>query len=357
MSKKANYSLIGAFVIGAVVLAAAAVVILGGGKFFKEKQQYVMYFEGSVKGLSIGAPVVFRGVKIGSVTDIRLRARPEEQTIEIPVFIEVLPGKFETEGEEQPDVDRPEEPGGYYKELLDAGLRARLQMQSFVTGQMMIELDFHPDTEIRLHEREFGIPEIPTIQSSLQQLEQTLQKLPLEQLLNKVTRTLEGIERKVNSPALDESIENLNALLKDTRHLIQNVDAQVEPLANTIGDAAKDYGKLARDVDTQVEPLAASIDSTVKDYGQLARDIDQEIEPLAASIREPLKAATETMETAKATLNNLKASTDEGSPTRQELLKAMQEISAAARSIRALTDYLKQHPESLLRGKGGAGRR
>ena len=89
MSKPANKTLIGVFVIVAIGLVVGAILILGSGRFFRHYPKYVMYFESSVKGLSIGSPVVFRGVKVGSVTDISMDFNPSDLSILIPVYVEL----------------------------------------------------------------------------------------------------------------------------------------------------------------------------------------------------------------------------------------------------------------------------
>ena len=87
MSKKANKTLIGVFVVAAIVMMTAAVIILGSGKFFAEKHDYIAFFEGSVKGLRNGAPVMFRGVRIGEVTDLALYYQRDDSSFRIPVRI------------------------------------------------------------------------------------------------------------------------------------------------------------------------------------------------------------------------------------------------------------------------------
>ena len=94
-----NQAVIGAFVVGAVVLAVVGVIVFGSGKMFQKVNHYVMYFEGSVKGLNIGAPVTFRGVKIGSVVEISLHVNPENLKFHIPVVIEINKGKIEKTAE------------------------------------------------------------------------------------------------------------------------------------------------------------------------------------------------------------------------------------------------------------------
>ncbi len=123
MSKQANKTVIGGFVVGAVALAVVGIVIFGSGRFFAKTNRYVLYFEGSVKGLSVGAPVVFRGVKIGSVTDIRLVAIAKTLTINIPVFVEIAPERFRIELG-LAIVFRPD-PKKALKLLIDRGMRAR----------------------------------------------------------------------------------------------------------------------------------------------------------------------------------------------------------------------------------------
>ena len=94
MSKHANPTLIGAFVVGAVILAVAAVLLLSSGDLFVQKPRFVLYFKGSVKGLNIGSPVTFRGVNIGTVTNIQLVMGVSESDIRIPVIIEINPANF-----------------------------------------------------------------------------------------------------------------------------------------------------------------------------------------------------------------------------------------------------------------------
>ena len=146
MSKQANKTVIGIFVVVAIALVVAAVLILGSGKFFKQTLKAVCYFEGSVGGLNIGAPVVFRGVRIGSVTDVILRFDTKKLVFVIPVYIEIEPDKFSVIGV------RPKQLGENLKTFIDRGLRASLETQSIVTGQMQVGLDFKPDKPAKFAE-------------------------------------------------------------------------------------------------------------------------------------------------------------------------------------------------------------
>ena len=138
MSKPANKTMIGLFVVGAIVLVVVAIGVLGSGKLFKESIPYVMVFEGSVKGLNVGAPVMFRGVKIGSVTSIRMRADYATKAMTILVYADSEPNKVEIVNIDQATAKAVNRQDRYanMKQLIARGLRAQLEMQSIVTGHL-----------------------------------------------------------------------------------------------------------------------------------------------------------------------------------------------------------------------------
>ena len=343
MSKQANKTVIGAFVVGAIAVAVAAIMIFAGGKFLTRYNTYVMYFPGSVKGLNVGAPVVFRGVKIGSVKTIDLRYDSKTLQVQIPVLVEIIHAARGMRGALDPDEE--------LERLIEIGLRAQLGSQSFVTGQLQIELDFYPDEEARLVGNLLGThkayPEVPTIPSSFEKIRKKLADLPIDELFAKATSALTGFDKLVNSPELPEIIRSLKLTVDDTRKLINNVDAQIKPLATSIDKTVKDFGKLARDADKQIKPLGSGMKATVKDVQKLVNDIDKKTLP---QIDATVKDIQKTFVDADDLL-------DEDSKLVYEMENALMEISAMARSMRELADYLKRHPESLIRGKGGSGRR
>ena len=124
MSTKVSKTAIGAFVLGAIVLLVAAVLVLGAGKFFTKKHTYITYFVGSVKGLNLGSPVTFRGVKVGEVTDISIVADPtsKDDRLKIPVIFDLVPGKFKGT---KPEFQR--DPKAIEIAVKELGLRTQLQ--------------------------------------------------------------------------------------------------------------------------------------------------------------------------------------------------------------------------------------
>jgi paraquat-inducible protein B len=330
MSKQASKSLIGAFVLGALGLVIAGVVIFGSGKFFREVDKDVMFFEGSVKGLQIGAPVVFRGVQIGHVTDIVLRLNAKKLTAFIPVYTEIYPQKIvPIEGDQSYDQR-------YLQALIKKGLRAQLQLQSFVTGQLIVNIDFYPNTPIRLVGLEKNYPEIPTIPSSLEQLTRSLEELPLKEIADRLNETLAGINRLVTSRDLQASIGSLNHLLKNTDALVKNLNTQVGPLASDI----KGTTDAARGAFVQAEKTLR-FDEGVP--GQIA-----------SSIKDTLSAAQDTLKETRTAVKNINGIAVQNANLGYEIGRTLEQIDELSRSIRILADYLERHPEALLRGKSPA---
>ncbi len=175
MAKQANRKLIGGFVVIAVGVMAASVVIFGSGDFFKEKREYVLYFEGSVKGLSAGSPVLFRGVQVGDVKKIVIRSDLKEDKAYIPVFIEIYPDNFQIMAGGVKTKDWKNR----LPELIKRGLRAQLVSESLITGQLAIEIDMHPDTPVVLKNLDKDYPEIPTMPSTMARLADALEKVDL----------------------------------------------------------------------------------------------------------------------------------------------------------------------------------
>lgn len=321
MAKQANRKLIGGFVVIAVGILAASVVIFGSGDFFKEKREFVMYFEGSVKGLSVGSPVLFQGVQVGVVKRIVIRSYLKEQKAYIPVFIEVYPENFQIVGDPAKVKDRRENWKERLPELIQRGLRAQLVTQSLITGQLAIEMSEYPDTPIELKHLDRDYPEIPTIPSTTQRLVKALEKIDLEEIDRKLQSILSGLDKLVNNPELAGSMTELKGLLQDARSTVENLNGRIGPLTENLNGTLSEARQLLNDVDGELKPLADNVNKTLQDFSELARDADALLEGSLA----------------------------------YELENTLKSLSEAARSLQLLSEYLKRHPESLLKGKDGSG--
>ena len=264
-------------------------------KTYLHKERYLLFFEGSVRGLTVGAPVMLRGIAIGKVLDIQLQLSVEDLQFHIPVLIEVEPERIAVRG----DRGALEETG-MIRQLVAKGLRAQLKTGSLITGQLYVELDFYPDALYAVLAREGDYEVLPTISGSLEALTNKvtaildrLDAFPFDRIGKDLTDTLAGASEIVNSAALKQGIVELEKSLAEIRALAEQLNTGIAP--------------------------------------ELA----------------------ETLRQTTATLQGVRRMIEEGSPMSVELRRSLNEVSGAARSLKVLTDYLERHPEALLRGKGG----
>jgi paraquat-inducible protein B len=362
---RANPKVIGAFVVGAVALVVIGVLLLGGAQWLTEKRAIVAYFEGSVKGLNVGAPVEFQGVKVGSVTDIQLQFLTAEMEFRIPVFLQFEPGRITQVGRE---VDAR---GQFLKPQIARGLRAQLEMQSIVTGQLMVQLGFFPDTPVKLV-GDGKIPELPTVPTTMQEVSQTvtqalteIRQLPLPQLIGQLLETAQGVNTIVHSPEVKDLIGSMNTTAQVAARTLQRMDEQIAPEVrdgvNGALDAAtallRDSQQLVRRVDAQVVPMSNGIQKTLDAFRATMKDSDQLIRHVDARVTAMVDNLMETSTRLRATMARLQQVVD-GDVVRvlQDTTKTLQEFSGAARSIRVLADYLERNPDSVLYGKAGSRR-
>lgn len=347
MAKQASKTVIGAFVISAIVMLIAGVIILGSGTLFKKTNKYVMFFEKSVKGLSVGSPVVWLGVEIGSVSNIILDADPEKLSVNVPVIIEVDPTRMRVRGEKARDL------GQQLKRLIDRGLRAQMTQQSFVTGQMRIEVDFLPDTPVRLTGLEPGYPEIPTVPSSIDRFAKKFEDLPIDTIADNLLKLVGTIDTLLGDPELKNLFHNLklasesvNRLVVDADHLVNNADNHLKTVSEKIQITVSEAQKTLKDVSRNIQAISG-------DAQELIGDADNQIKPVANKIQEAMVSVRLATDQAKNTLATVNGFVGERSDTRHKLNTSLDEIAGAARSLHSLMDYLERHPEALLKGKGG----
>lgn len=237
---------------------------------------YVMYFNGSVRGLTEGAPVQLRGYPVGKVLNVSLELDEKTTEIRIPVIVELQPERIK---DVNPDIKiLPQE---IISQMIEKGLRAQLQTGSLLTGQLLVDLDFHPKSKITLNSSHSFYPEFPTTASSLDQFTHSaniimdkIAKLPLENLTVEINKTLQGLQ------------------------------GTTAAATNTLN-----------------------------------------------SVKGTMGTADKTLNTAQKALSNFEA----GATTHYQLEQLLQELTQAAGSVKQLTDYLAQHPESVVRGKSEEG--
>ncbi|UFS70650.1 MlaD family protein [Geomonas sp. RF6] len=331
MGTKVSKVSIGAFVLGAVVLLVAAVLVFGAGKFFTKQNTYLTYFEGSVKGLNVGSPVTFRGVKVGSVSDISIIMDESTKALKIPVVFVIDPAKFKGTRAEFQRGD----PSSIKRAVTTYGLRTQLQSMSFVTGQLMVALDFFPSKPARFVGLIKTYPEIPSVPTPLEELQKTVQDLPLREIVENLNRAIAGVDRVISSVNVEKTTKNIDVALQDIQGLVRNLNGRVGPLTESLAKTSEEA------------------QATLKETQETAVVVRGGIKELAASTQKTLEAAQTALKQSEHTLRSY----SDDSEMMAQMDRTMRDLSAMTRSFRQLSDYLERHPEALIRGKGSEGGR
>ncbi len=343
--------MIGSFVVGAIALVIIGVLVFGSGKFLSKTIPYVMYFEGSLKGLNIGSPVTFRGVPVGTVNDIQVRVRGQEMTFNIPVFIEVNTERFHAYDDPRDDLTAKEALGI----MIANGMRARLGLQSLITGQLEVEIDFFPDSPITLLGLDPEYLEIPTIPTPIEALAKKLEKFPFEETLEKLANSVDGLERLTTSEDLHASVTDLSATIKSLRNTMRAIETKAGPLLSQIDRAVTRTNTMVANIDQRTAKLTSGVDATLTEAQGMIRNIDDAVVPMAAGVSDVTEAATASLEQARRSMTVLEAFIDGDTVLSYNINQTFVELADAIRNLRTLTDYLERHPEALLRGKAQSG--
>lgn len=335
MSKQANPTLIGAFVVAAATLAIAVVLILGGGRLWTKTRHFVVVFEGSLHGLSIGAPVTFRGVPLGEVVDITpvvVMEGEQPAGLDVLVTLALQRGRLRTSTGEFVEVQHYSDAD--VAELYDRiGVRAQLALQSVLTGQLYVDLDFFPGSPVRKVDVKTPYPQLATIETGLKKLGKAIENLPIDQLAQRALRVLESIEQRVNSPELDRILDSGADAAGALKDALQRIDAEVDPLVTSLRQAADATTGAMRQAEETLDLEQSPAGKMVAEFTRAAESADQ-------ALREIRKASSEASEIL-----------DDRSAVRRRMQDMLDEVTAAARSLRLLADYLERHPEALLQGK------
>jgi paraquat-inducible protein B len=299
----------------------------------------VLFFEGSVQGLNVGAPVKFRGVDIGMVNSIRLAINPADLQLYVPVYVEIFNNRLSILEESTPDK-RFKGDEGMDKLVNELGLRGQLQLQSFVTGQLFINYDFYPETPVRKAGLEKKVYEVPTIPTTLQMLTETaekilsdLRKVNFREIVDNIAQTAEGVNELVNSSDLRETVTSFNSAVQDIQKLAQHTDT------------------LVVSINGKVDTVADSFSTTMQDTRELVNNIDKRVNSSASDIENTLAAVQSSFKKAESLLTEAEKLIAQNSRLRQEIVMTLESLSDASRSMEELADYLQRHPESLIKGK------
>lgn len=302
MSRKANYFVIGLFVLVGIATFIGAVAIFGSGALFRQSQSYVAFFDGSVKGLKVGAPVMFRGVKIGEVKQVLLEVDHRMEQVRIPVIFEIFKDSVMEVG------PRPKDEGQIVRRMIEQGLRAKLEMESIVTGVLAVNLNFYPNTAPNFVGRMPRCMEIPTLPSTNALFEDAFGDVPISELVKDFQQLARNLAEFINSEGFERLPGELSGSAQDLRAFLKTAQ-------------------------------------------QLAAEINSEFGPLSKDLRETAGSIKLALADIQGTFAKLQQILDQDSPARHELQELVREIKSAAVQFRELSEFLERNPDALLRGK------
>ncbi len=272
---------------------------------YSKRIKFIIYFNSSVRGLSRGAPVEFKGIKVGSVVDIRLEFDEQQTSFRVPVLIEIEPQRIIKRGNS--------EFGTSYEtlnKLVQQGLRARLQTGSLITNQLFIDLDMHPDSPAIVSGEETPYPELPTIASadfgaitaSAESLLSKLNQIDIQSIVGTVMETIKSADETlktanelISTPGLSTAIQDMQGSMSSLKNILQNVD------------------------EANIDEVISSTQTTLDQLNHTLKKTSSMLEP--------------------------------NSPMQYNVIKLTGELEEMARSVRSLIEMLERNPQAFIFGK------
>jgi paraquat-inducible protein B len=266
---------------------------------YTRKLRFVMYFNSSVRGLSAGAPLEFKGIRIGSVLDVKLEYNPDDTSFRIPVLVEIEPDRIV---DRRADVDTSA--GNMLQTLVEQGLRARLSTGSLLTGQLYVELNMYPGTEeIYLGDDSAPHPELPTIPGafaamteSIQNFVSKLETVDVEEMGNDILGILDGANELLNTAENEQTVTDLQASMRALKNILRNIES-------------------------------ADLEQTIKSANKVLGNVNN-------------------------TLTMIDGVLTPNSPLQYNIIQVTSELEETARALRSLVQMLERQPRAIIFGRG-----
>ena len=320
MSKQANPTKVGAFILIGAGILVLTIALLGSASLFSRPVTMILYFRDSVNGLVVGSPVKYKGVSIGQVTKISLAWTKGSDALLIPVIIEIDENAIQAEGDGGLPLTNP----ARLRQAVDNGLRGTLETESLVTGRLYVALDVFPKADPPAYVGGSKFPEIPTQATGLVEFIKNLSKIDLPNMVSQLNEILV----RLNTSLGELKVKDLNDRLAK---VLGSVDSLI---TSTKWTETVDSFRLTSD-------KAREVLGTIKN----------EVGPLGNNLTRTADSATATFAELQRTSAELRRVLASESPVMTELQTALEETALAAKSLRQLADELARNPASVLRGK------
>jgi len=319
-------ALVGGFVLGGFALAVAAVLFFGGGELFSRTTRAVVYFEGSVGGLSLGAPVTFRGVQVGSVTGVALVIDVGHMTARIPVDLKLESDRVRLDDQVAGSGSQP-----MLRRLIDAGLHAKLISESFVTGQMEVELDLNPEAPAHFVTGNTGsVPEIPAVASDFEAFRRQITHAPIRETLEQAERTMATIET-----------------------VAAHLDADLGPLMSRINHGLDSVTETLDTGRASIVRVQQDASAMLLQGNHLARDGREQLASRGTELERVLESADRALHSANSLFVSADSLVAPRSREREDLDVALRDLADAISSMRSFAQAVDRNPSILLRGRAG----
>lgn len=309
---------IGAFIVGALLLVFIALLFFSGGQLFSHKERVIMYFEGSVQGLQIGAPIKLKGVVLGEITDIQINFQSDDKNILTAVTAELALQRINRKGA---NVDQE-----FFEGAIQRGLRAQLNFQSFLTGLLYVELDFFPTMPAHLYGFQNDVLELPTVGTEFEEISKNLQDLNIKGVINNLEKLSANIAKLVESGAVEKTLGSVKTAADSINQTAISFRADINAISQELTKTSSELNTLLITLNTQAPAISLNLNNTLT---QLQQSLAQ------------FNDTAQTLDTTFA----------DDSPLVYQLNRTLKDVSRSANALRDLSDTLEEQPESLLRGK------
>lgn len=327
MNNRTMAAVVGFFVIAITTLSMALMMFIGDREFSgKEYRRYELLYDSSVKGLSVGAPVTLRGVKIGEVVSVKtklfVQTRERPQRILNSIIVDLYPEMVVQESPSGKAIND----GKLIDQLIDQGLAAKLGLQSILTGMLYVEVDVFGTGEPVSHMVKTDYPQLPTMPNDMEALFKGLEEVNLASMADDLKNILDNLSSLSGDNELAQVAGNVNLALKNINHLSKT-------MTGSMIIVQKDFSTLSESLN------------------QLALQLSAELPETNEQLKATFVQLQTTMVQIDQTLADVSDTVASDSPLIYQLEQSARDISRASRAIENLSDQLENQPDSILFGR------
>ena len=329
MKTKISPSVVGVFVIGAMLLIVVALLSFGGVNFFSRPQRFLVYFDESIHGLDLGSAVKLRGVRVGRVAGLNVQYGSATNKSVVAVVCELSRNIIINEQGQPIDVsDRAK-----LQTLVDRGLRAQLGVVGLATGLLFVELDFK---DPQLFPAETAVPGakylvIPSMPSAISEYQASL-----TEILSGLKRVdFAGLSRSLNTTlaTANEKLQGLDTV-RVSEHWVKTADA----IAAMVSDP-------------EIKKAILNLNAAGNDLRAMIARIDAQVQPTSDKLAQTLEDARKALAAFEAAGAGAQRFIAAQNGIGEEASQTMQQLREAAAAVQRLADFLERHPNAIITGR------